>query len=1173
MVLDFTAEIDSHYSFDVEYLGGAKLILDKIALKDHAGGYATETVSFKIEGGGRRFEVRDGEHVLDGYVFHFLPGSVPAGTVIRTGLGRPIIPPGGGSLAMEPVKISAASSGNVSLQGNLRLHIPLDRRDLHQAGIRDRDLVAVLQTSGGGIITYGLPLGGNIQVTPSDLPQGIGDLGLNGNGFDIGVYIPHNPGGWFIPEGGQVPPPPEGFTKDFESYNLFHFALNDPAGFSTVADTSGHHKDGTVSGSVSLFSPGYYGAAAKFEGGYITVNVGTKPKAFAFEAWLRFENIPAGNENYTIVFQPGNFNLVAVRNYSGGQVNVPIIELKLFVYDSASGTNRLVASTYYDPALWIQQTGTWHHVVALFDGHHKGRIYVDGRVNSNFIASFENGLNQPIVDPSDRPMWPREITSEPQPVILGAYTDGMILTSRFQGKMDEVRYSDITRFRVNDAPGCPPRCRPGENARADFQEGDPYYDPFRRLDHYSWGNWLHAAPWLDYRLPYVQDVTDHSAVITWRRKSSLYWAWVCRDGTEENCYYWERIDILTTMQICWEEIKPGEHDQLQPFDNCTGASPQQINPSRTNYPDLLYLFKIDNLRPSTWYRYKIRQLVEEQTYFPGTQIPVIYELATNAFFRTAPLAMEDQVEIFAFGDFSARTGCCCFDPCESDCAEEPYRTLGCGYDTFEIDMNGAVSAKAHMLTLDERPSLWLAPGDLAQTGYNGPFFEAYLFAVFNRQNLYDPNLYPPHPDLFNAMMKGVPIYGSLGNHNWYPKGKGSLFCINPSDLNSCFWSGGNGSASEQMNNLYPPPRRFEEAKNRKFAYGSSSYSFDYGNMHIVVLGAAYDDHCEHRYMYMSNADPNQDKDCYLAPWNNLVANDAWREKISPGGISFSDFYDSNQFIWLKRDLWQYKNDKNIWKIVVFHVPLYGDGDEPVVPGWSHINNHMSLDIRARLARLFEYADVDLILTGHDHWFHLMNTGPISERLFGSIPDDQHAVHAVVGTGGYGDEEGLTCSPYISDQIGVSRVFIDGNMMYLVWDDQRCPESGWGCLLQPLEKHCLFVKGVTGLIKSECYQASDFPMSPCLQRNEGNLCHYTLPDQRSRIYGRCLIPHSGNYDIISWWHWGDRLRCIPLPDSAQPNDRDYDDIPDHLDNCPDDWNFDQGDTDNDGMGDSCDWPMP
>ena len=125
-------------------------------------------------------------------------------------------------------------------------------------------------------------------------------------------------------------------------------------------------------------------------------------------------------------------------------------------------------------------------------------------------------------------------------------------------------------------------------------------------------------------------------------------------------------------------------------------------------------------------------------------------------------------------------------------------------------MEGCVSAKANLLTYEgESPSMWLAPGDLAQTYYNAPIFEAYLFAVFNRFHLNAPDITPP--DLFNGMMEGVPIYATLGNHNWNKPYSGyctSAYC-EEGDINCCKGTGGTwhwygGSASEQMSNLLPP---------------------------------------------------------------------------------------------------------------------------------------------------------------------------------------------------------------------------------------------------------------------------------------------------------------------------------------------------------------------------------
>ena len=355
-------------------------------------------------------------------------------------------------------------------------------------------------------------------------------------------------------------------------------------------------------------------------------------------------------------------------------------------------------------------------------------------------------------------------------------------------------------------------------------------------------------------------------------------------------------------------------------------------------------------------------------------------------------------------------------------------------------------------------------------------------------------------------------------------------------------------------------------QNKKFNYSSSSYSFDFGNMHIVAFDAESDDSCDFRYDIEGTiGDPNYDKDCYFAPWSAGEDDEAWQE----GGEPTDDKWDSEQVIWLKRDLWKYKDDPDIWKIVMFHVPMT-NAEEGGTGG------HMKDGVRRRLARFFELADVDLILMGHEHVYTRINTEPLSERFEGvPIPDDQHSIHLVAGTGGYEDSCGAWCqSPSL--QVGVPRIFVDGNMMYLVWRDQK-PDSVWGGeLREPHEDNCLFVKGVEGINKSDCLQPRRFPENACNENetNEGDICGYFDEELSRFVSGRCLKPHSSSLDVVGpagslSYLWGNVLRCIPFSATSQPADFDGDGAADVIDNCVEVPNQDQADYDEDGRGDACD----
>jgi len=1147
LTLGFSAQVGSRYSFEVQYAGGVKLMLDKIVLKDYPGQYSTEPLEFLVEGGGRRIAIEDENNALYGYVLHFMPGSLPGDRLVRVGITKTLPVVGGGSPISTAVKIAVASQEATPLTGPLHVRIPLNHQALQAAGIGPQDVHLKVQTAGGEIFDLGSNFGGNWQITPYDLgDMGVGGVTVNGNGIDIqagNVHTQPDPG-WVFPEAGPTPPEPSGFTADYTDYNLFHFAMDDQQGAGGDAgwdleDSSGHANHGHLSddGNCQLGQSGYFGAALGFDHCDATVDIGYAPRAFAFEAWVKFDNAEAGVEQ-TLAAQDGNFS---IRAYMKMVAGVRLIFLSLHVFDTASVYNdRLVAATeYFSGGKEILenrliQEGQWYHIAVIYDGHFKGRIYVDGFVNANFIDHFEGPdfMNTPY-DPISGPGWPRTVSSLPGQIVLGSQFWDQQHPDYFHGLLDEVRFSDITRYRVNDAPGCPPRCRPGENGENAFLSGH---------DRYSWRDWLWTRTLFDIRMPYIQDLDDHSATITWRA----------------NC-----ADAQAGIAACWSPYKICYGEAGKPMNSCQpGMFSTEVEVSRPNSPAYMFKIDLDNLRPSTWYHYKILILPED--------VAEEAAIAKDVYFRTAPLAIEDPVEFLAFGDFGPTTGLCCHGDCFS-----PSGNHTCGYDDFAVGREGIVSAKAHSITLDgESPTFWLAAGDLAQTYYNGPFFEAYLFAVFNRVYINAPDITPSN--LFNGMLEGVTLFGALGNHNW-------------SD------GGGGGNASEFINNLFQPVRRFEPTRNQKFKYPESSYSFNIGNMHIVSISAPNNPYCNNKYAAEHPfKDPRVDKDCYISEWEAGSTNangisDAWIERYDQREG------DSEQFIWVKRDLWKYKDDKDIWKIVFFHVPLYGDDDVETPPGWSYPHDHMSDGARGRLARFFELADVDFIITGHDHAYNRMSTEHIVDKFSSeNIPSDQHAVHLVLGTGGYKDYD----EPIGSRQFGVTRFFADGNMMYLVWRDQKpgtiydypqdtvlcgsiidefsavCEQGSnrevchtyFECtgIFKPHEENCLFVKGVSGINKSDCLSYTRFGSTDCNNKNEGDYCFYHDPHINRWLYGRCLKPHSDSDEVL----W-DTLRCVPVPDSYPVPDNDRDGIGDGNDNCREIYNPGQEDADGDGDGDPCD----
>jgi hypothetical protein len=930
-----------------------------------------------------------------------------------------------------------------------------------------------------------------------------------------------------------------GFAADFAAYNLFHFPVNYDENQDMVRDASDQGNDGQIIGQVTRGS-GKFQEGLHFGGGYVRVDVEEMPEALAFDGWVRLDQLQG---EAVLASQERNFRLRAFWIMDPDRHPPEGIGLSLDVYDSTSGRYRMVADTYYDERLDLE-LGRWHHIVALYDGHVKGRIYVDDQVNAEGIWRFEINLNRPY-DHTDSPDWPRVSSDRLTPVVLGATVEGDTIRHPLHGVMDEVRFSDISRFRVNNGTECPPNCRPGDHgvtgpyhnwfhhpcASHPYYKQHPPTDTYYQQDHQYW-RWaperMHEVIPFSYRMPYIQNVTDHSAVIVWRRQCDLAGLSVDSYNPEEGC-------VHEAMQFCF-----GEAGGRMP--ECEFVYPEGIDVARDNYPDCQYMVKLEDLRPSTWYHYKVSEMkgefdsagscvgkprdinlwVEPLTDSEGNEIEwrfkdcwptgwVRHELASDAHFRTAPLAVEDQVEFLAFGDMGplvCAPALLAAGKLRACYWLEKQRDI----DTRIWGKDVPIEAYKYTMEYDEAPSLWLSPGDLAQTKYNDHVFEAYLFGMFNKVWWYS---WDRPAGFYNGMMEGVPLYAAIGNHEWEADDYGTDQCKRRAD--------------EYVDNLFPPKRRFEGLLNDEFAYDTSSYSFDYGNMHIVSLCVSCDNSCEH-WVLGSNYETEPcrtDQACYIAEWDQSDPADAWAERL-PGSHEWN--FDSLQIAWLKRDLWNYKDDHRIWKIVMFHVPLYGEevGQSPF----------MMTEDRLRLARLFELADVDLILVGHRHHYHRSTTGPITEKLAGAIPDEEHAIHLVVGTGGYvadADAGGATVIPWfvddhIPDHVGVPKLWVDGNALFLRWyslkQDYDTPA--------PLEESCLFLKNVDDVNKSDCLVPGNFPVAPCAGKSEGDSCSFHSSAWSREVSGRCIIPHTRDPEVTGGnGSWGPDLRCIPLPSEDGP----------------------------------------
>jgi hypothetical protein len=890
VTVPFQAEADSRYRFAVFYQGGATLTLDGIELKDHQGIHSKDALSFLIERQGRRIDIRDPEHLLNGWTFHMLPGSVPAGSVIRVkpdALPAPRM--GSYSALSEAVTISVAN-GALSRSGRIHLRAPIERRQLEWSLIEPRDLeLLVILPSGQTMTVNGNPTGfWNVDLR--DFQTGGQDSPVGDVTFQIVTPLDR----LFPidrPQPSQQPPPPSGFTRDFLQENLFYFAGEDVAGSAQVADGSGHGKDGSVFGDVRLGVPCLYGSCLEFRGGRVEVDLGQMPRAFAFDAWVRHDGVYPEQQR-VIASQRGNFKLILRRSVFPDPVEPGIeitpaaseIFLELHVYNSrapAASRYRKIATTAYEPGMDSDLIpGNWFHVVALYDGHERGRIYINGRANEIGIEREEEKKNQSPINTSFAPWLPREPGTGSNPLVLGAPAEPGTPVA-FSGRMEEVRFSDISEYRVPFAQECPPNCHPGENGTT-MDRPNYYHRPGEDL--YPWIGYMHSRTWFGHRMPYIQDVTDHSALITFRRSCRYH------DSLDVDCslarqyFCWQESDIWGNSRIVCEPVvqwpAPGICNDppwmLAPVEFCLSevgspatrrceiVQPTEVDSGSENFPDCQYQIRVANLRPSTWYSYSIKE-------FPSAYAPAGYAFqpAVDARFRTSPLATGDQVEFMAFGDFSPTVdsdlgGCIACSLFESDCCDTECYQL---YRTAGEPLERVANRFFDIMTAGESPSFWLAPGDLAQTSYNENVFDAYLFGVFNRLNFQTFT----GERAFGMPLSGLPIYGALGNHNW----SGCWFFEHLS----------NGyDAGVMMSNLFPPPRRLERILQERFRYDHSSYSFNFGNLHVVAFSVADNGHCGSKYQ--SNGvpyhDPHVDKNCFIDAWPRTEDELSWISQENVG---------------------------------------------------------------------------------------------------------------------------------------------------------------------------------------------------------------------------------------------------------------------------------------------------
>jgi hypothetical protein len=111
----------------------------------------------------------------------------------------------------------------------------------------------------------------------------------------------------------------------------------------------------------------------------------------------------------------------------------------------------------------------------------------------------------------------------------------------------------------------------------------------------------------------------------------------------------------------------------------------------------------------------------------------------------------------------------------------------------------------------------------------------------------------------------------------------------------------------------------------------------------------------------------------------------------------SNFIDSQQLVWLESAL---NGSSERWKIVVFHHPIYSDGDR----------HGPDVSLRVTLEPLLVRYGVDLVLSGHEH---------IYER----IKPQKDIAYFIVGSSGQLRRGGLTRSAQTAAAFDQDRVFL------------------------------------------------------------------------------------------------------------------------------------------------------
>jgi len=194
-------------------------------------------------------------------------------------------------------------------------------------------------------------------------------------------------------------------------------------------------------------------------------------------------------------------------------------------------------------------------------------------------------------------------------------------------------------------------------------------------------------------------------------------------------------------------------------------------------------------------------------------------------------------------------------------------------------------------------------------------YQSFLKSVLNKAFTVNPDIrFIVHAgDMVNRGMNGQ-------EWQWYFEAGEKYFRNSPlaSNVGNHETGGVVTNGPQQKNKAYLDYFNNPSNHTGTFAEGSA-YSFNYGAAHLVCL-------------------------------DNQSLNDAMDVKLKTGNGS----YLQSALHWLKKDL-EFATAQKKWKIVTMHQPIYGA-------------NRDETELREVLAPVFDSCKVDLVITGHDHYY-------------------------------------------------------------------------------------------------------------------------------------------------------------------------------------------------------------